>query len=1445
MKFANYKKVELLLNQTLTTPRRTRSQDAKSSEDETIPKASTFPSRYHPKNIAIEVTPGKNKMYTKQSAGKYHEFFLDSIDVFCQVLDRDDWLPNISNEPRTKGVFIPLKHFNHEMSPTILNTFGLSFLNNKSKGATSTTTKHYKFGISFYPSCVDCGMNVILGDFFKRVFVNNEEYEYILKSCSHKETKALCLVHRSLKFDKSSESWIFEETILSAITFQLHNHKKFGGAFVLHRATSHMKLNEIISHDNDYDNFKVPFRGLGFGFLLMEILHTLSYTITASMNIYLGCPDESIRHYVEMGFEHVTGNWQSLPKWVKQLAQLEGDDENFYLAPCRLTEQALVPPRIDNSRIFQLFFEEQKRDLKKENDQHSNQKNLFKKIYEPAYEVYLNDVLTQKTSIDKIDIIRKKIDENPCSETWNLFKNFGDLDFFPWFSYVLDKYESYIKKGTRGYKDMFGLEHAILQYFAVKPIHYQKEEVRFQLQCTNCKKPIIDKPLPRETFCKYAGSIMEKHIFGIRKKNQLAFSNDDIAEDFHSQDIHVIRCSNFYIPSKIRHLLKVMMHDLLLKRYEVPDICKITHASCCALVEIITDDKNIQKLQDYMILSNKENIINIENYLLKRNKMVKHDFNELLAKKSSVIQESLQLINQKMVDTSFSGPSNLPMRNENKSNTTDESLVYYWTHIELVDPKERHPSAAYPSGFPQLWIDQKKPYYMGYSNLNVGGVKKEYSFLAHQNYTGSLDYSTSGELSMDFMRQLKKNVKTEIPKTERKIVLQNAIIASRKVKLYSVTMKVRPKGNIGSKKLSFGMTFDLVAKEFMMGAEYVVDKKHILKMFEASHPEYIQKLFDIRNVGKEMLCPITDEIESKRATLLYTMDQEQNRSATKPSLAEHKKLYSQDLSNKNPSKRKSSEPIEQLQKKSKITPLIEYKKTSFLKPAAKTNEKVLDQPYISTPSKDNAPNETASESSVHKPSDTEHLEYEDNYSPPSDEIDDDDEPAQIVQDPTVTEILDDDTDSSSSSDESSVTTKPTKSSEKVIETVVEKDSQNLLAGINASIQEHMEQYKARLEERKKGVSLIDKEIADEYFEKMARTKKKLHTKFMTAVEKQKREREKQDLVEKDIIAKKASKEPAKRKSSKKTVSPKKLKMKSASKTIIVAETPSPTSAKKQKLMETHTHDPLFEEQSVDKIVEKSKAASKKQNLIQSSKAMSHVVEKNNDPNIMVTHVHEGNKLSESIPDEKNVDPAYLPFLTEMKKLTFTGASLSSGFWDNMLNVIRHRKSFATLFQQVDRFRLLELDRVKSECRLNARVFHKQCWKDYPREPKFYMMLVEIVTHYFFKFKYWNRDFKDDMFQDLTLMSTNTIYAIVFFGNSTSETYTAFTANRVLYACGVFESEKEVFDGIDKMTDFLALKRLDSYDLFEFKLGQMSTSDVMVKYEDVQGAGSADKPIEFD
>ena len=211
----------------------------------------------------------------------------------------------------------------------------------------------------------------------------------------------------------------------------------------------------------------------------------------------------------------------------------------------------------------------------------------------------------------------------------------------------------------------------------------------------------------------------------------------------------------------------------------------------------------------------------------------------------------------------------------------------------------------------------------------------------------------------------------------------------------------------------------------------------------------------------------------------------------------------------------------------------------------------------------------------------------------------------------------------------------------------------------------------------------------------------------------------------------------------------------------------------------------------------------------------------------------------------NINAPLPSFLTKMKKLTYIGDSLSFGFWDNMLNVIRYRKSFATLFEQVGRFRILDTSVVKSECRLNPTVFYKQIWQDYPREPKYYMMLTEICTHYFFKKKYMDHKIKDQMCQDLSLLSTNTIYAIIFFGESTSETYTVFTAKHILYASGFFEFEEEIFAGMEKLDNFLALKRLDSYDIFEFKVGQMSNNDVMVKYEDIQGDGSADKPIEFD
>ena len=64
-----------------------------------------------------------------------------------------------------------------------------------------------------------------------------------------------------------SKDWITEETILSAVTFQL---KKEVGVFILHRATSDKDLNKLIPHDLDFENFVTNVQGLGFGFLLRD-----------------------------------------------------------------------------------------------------------------------------------------------------------------------------------------------------------------------------------------------------------------------------------------------------------------------------------------------------------------------------------------------------------------------------------------------------------------------------------------------------------------------------------------------------------------------------------------------------------------------------------------------------------------------------------------------------------------------------------------------------------------------------------------------------------------------------------------------------------------------------------------------------------------------------------------------------------------------------------------------------------------------------------------------------------------------------------------------------------------------------------------------------------------------------------------------------------------------
>ena len=332
------------------------------------------------------------------------------------------------------------------------------------------------------------------------------------------------------------------------------------------------------------------------------------------------------------------------------------------------------------------------------------------------------------------------------------------------------------------------------------------------------------------------------------------------------------------------------------------------------------------------------------------------------------------------------------------------------------------------------------------------------------------------------------------------------------------------------------------------------------------------------------------------------------------------------------------------------------------------------------------------------------------------------------------------------------------------------------------------------------------------------------------------------------------------------MSPKKLKMKSKSKTIIVPETPPTTIVRETnsggKKPNVTVHSPKSQKESTEK---RKTISSLKTNL----SVVNRIADENEkkSKNVEETTISENTNVEEtkqsdtttsqeasidenitstaSVAESTSSNVFVPPFLTELKKLTYIGASLSLGFWDNFLNVLRHRKSFAPLYAQVERFRCTEKTAVIRECRLNRKVSSKQVWLDYKREPKYYMMLVEICTHYSFRSKYLDHNIRTQLLEDVSFMAMNTIYAIIFFGKKTSETYTVFTANHILYACGVFEIEREIFEGMEILGAHLALKKLDYYDIFEFKVGQMSTGDVMVKYEDVKGDGSKDRPIECD
>ena len=142
---------------------------------------------------------------------------------------------------------------------------------------------------------------------------------------------------------------------------------------------------------------------------------------------------------------------------------------------------------------------------------------------------------------------------------------------------------------------MFELENALLKYFAVVPIRSFQGPIKFQMQCHNCKKGILQYPLQRDLFCEYAGCAIEKHMFGSSWKNELSFATKETTEKFHTEDINIHQCTNCFIPTRVRGHLKLLMNDLRIKKHEVPHICRVTYASFHALPEIMTDGKGIYR----------------------------------------------------------------------------------------------------------------------------------------------------------------------------------------------------------------------------------------------------------------------------------------------------------------------------------------------------------------------------------------------------------------------------------------------------------------------------------------------------------------------------------------------------------------------------------------------------------------------------------------------------------------------------------------------------------------------------------------------------------------------------------------------------------------------------------------------------------------------------------
>ena len=149
---------------------------------------------------------------------------------------------------------------------------------------------------------------------------------------------------------------------------------------------------------------------------------------------------------------------------------------------------------------------------------------------------------------------------------------------------------------------------------------------------------------------------------------------------------------------------------------------------------------------------------------------------------------------------------------------------------------------------------------------------------------------------------------------------------------------------------------------------------------------------------------------------------------------------------------------------------------------------------------------------------------------------------------------------------------------------------------------------------------------------------------------------------------------------------------------------------------------------------------------------------------------DGNVDQTLSPENVTKKPNILP---DLKRLKFTGKSSSSGFLDNFLNAIYTRKPYSELYETVERFIPLKISTIEDTCREHPEIHNKTCWFTYNQHPKYYMILLQCLTHYFFQKRKVDKDLKTDFSDDIALLRKNTIHAVIFHTKNNKKTYTVF------------------------------------------------------------------------